>query len=52
MEKRRSWEADSRSAGGTAFMEPNISLRCSQKPVTSPYLELDHCIPHLSQQFS
>jgi hypothetical protein len=55
MEHSPSSEADCRSVSQEipcAFMEPEISLVCSQEPVTVLYPEPDESSPHLPNLFT
>jgi hypothetical protein len=50
MEQIPFWEADSHSASQQIpppFMEPIVSLPCSQEPATGPYPEPVASSPHL-----
>jgi hypothetical protein len=45
-------ENHSASQETPTFMEPEVSLPCSQQPATGPYPELDASSPHLLTLFS
>jgi len=54
MEPSPTWETNSHSASQISppFMEPKVSLSCSQEPAIGPYPESDVPSPHLPTLFT